>query len=114
MRPFFPLVFAALLAGCTSFPQLEEATSDQARAKGFPRLVPLEQLLDGAQGGRLTPDVAQSVLGRVADLRARAEALRQREVIEPEVRAAIAKTQAKKPKPADPATQVPPPQGAGG
>ncbi|MGY6409999.1 MAG: hypothetical protein ACXIUV_03075 [Alkalilacustris sp.] len=63
-----------------------------ASPDSFPRLLPLDEILPGATAPapRLSPGGAQPLLDRAARLRARAEALRTRQPIDPATRARIA------------------------
>lgn len=68
---------AALLAGCTQFPQLDRTISPAAAAADYPELVPVGPLLARAEAGRVNVPATQANLeGRVARLKARAARLR--------------------------------------
>ena len=73
-----------LLAGCSTFPQLDDRISPAAEAAPYPDLVALAPILAAADGaaGRSPPVLA----GRLAALRARATALRG-PVVDPATRA---------------------------
>ncbi|MCG6902605.1 MAG: hypothetical protein LJE68_07980 [Rhodobacter sp.] len=91
MRPFLCLpVIAALLAGCTSFPQLDSATSLEAKRAPYPKLIPAEGLLAKRGEGRLTPESGEALLARAARLRARAAILRRIQAVDEETRLRIA------------------------
>lgn len=101
MRPCPSLILVAALAACSQFPDLDAAIDAETRAAPYPDLVPLETL-DARMGGfRITPDGSDAIAARadgleartrgqaavatpdrarIADLRARAEALRRREI----------------------------------
>lgn len=72
MRAAF--ILTLLLYGCTSFPALEGAVSDTARAAAYPKLSPLAQ--------PPSPDSAElaDIEGRAAALRARAAILRRADI----------------------------------
>ncbi|MBT0958789.1 hypothetical protein IV417_15475 [Alphaproteobacteria bacterium KMM 3653] len=76
----------ALVVGCTPFPDLDGAVSENARSAAFPTLIPLDGLIAGAGETRITPATTAGLSGSVAALRARAARL-QRPVIEPALRA---------------------------
>lgn len=79
----------ALLTGCTQFPELEAATSAEARAAPYPRLVPLEGLLAGAQVTGLEPETGTRLAARAAALRGRAARLRRAAALSPADRAML-------------------------
>ena len=76
MKQAMPLALAALLCGCTAFPELDGTVPPALERADFPALVPVEPLIAGAQEVRIAPETAPSVLARVAALRARAARLR--------------------------------------
>ena len=67
------------VAGCAQFPELEAGETPGVAQAAYPKLVPLEQLLDGPLA-TATPDVQARVEGRADGLRARAARLKQRSV----------------------------------
>ena len=82
--------FAAVLAGCTTFPQLDAVVSDEARRADYPRLVPAAGLLAKRSEGRLTETSGEALLARAARLQARARILRNVATIDEETRLRIA------------------------
>lgn len=81
------LLLSFSLAGCTPFPDLGAAVSASAKSAPYPRLAPIDGLLDRANAPG--PDVAairSGLAGRVGALRARAAGLK-RPIVEPAVRA---------------------------
>lgn len=79
----------ALLTGCTQFPELEAATSAEARAAPYPRLVPLEGLLAGAEETGLEPETGTRLAARAAALRGQAVRLRRSAALTPAERAML-------------------------
>ena len=84
MRPFAPLpvtvtrlgagaALLILLTGCTQFPDIDAATSSEARQAPYPALVDVTPLLTGAP---VSATPASALEGRAAALRARAARLR--------------------------------------
>ncbi len=67
---------AALLAGCSDFPELDDAVSPTARKAGFPNLLPIDQLIAGAQEVQITEETVTTLQARIARLNARAARLR--------------------------------------
>lgn len=87
MRPIPALALtAALLAGCSDFPQLDDVISSSARSADYPALLPIDQLLGGANDTQITDANLANLKGRVAGLQARAARLR-RPVIDARTRA---------------------------
>lgn len=79
---------ATLLVGCSDFPELDAAISPTARQAGYPSLVPMGQIITGAQEVQITPQSVASLQGRVGGLQARAANLR-RPVIDSASRARL-------------------------
>ena len=67
---------AALLAGCSDFPELDNAVSPTARKAGYPALLPIDQLIAGAQEVQITEETISGLQSRLARLNARAARLR--------------------------------------
>lgn len=70
------LALAALLPGCTRFPELDAAVSPEARRADYPQLVPIAEVLDRRDLARTTGREGDIVAARAAALRARARLLR--------------------------------------
>ncbi len=69
-------ISAALLAGCSDFPELDDAVSPTARKAGYPALLPIDQLIAGAKDVQITEETVSSLQSRIARLNARAARLR--------------------------------------
>jgi hypothetical protein len=69
-------VLAVLLAGCTTFPELDAVVSEEARRADYPNLVPAEHLLAKRTAWRLSETTGEMLLARAARLKARARILR--------------------------------------
>ncbi|MCF6317228.1 MAG: hypothetical protein L3J30_13320 [Marinosulfonomonas sp.] len=67
---------AALLAGCSNFPELDDAVSPTARKAGYPALLPIDQLIAGAQEVQITEETVLTLQSRIARLKAHAARLR--------------------------------------
>lgn len=79
-----------LAAACTQFPALDSAVSPDVEAAAYPALLPLEQVLGAATPVVANPiDTTQSLQTRVDALRARANALQRRTIVDPRTRARI-------------------------
>ncbi|MEQ9176964.1 MAG: hypothetical protein RLP16_07655 [Alphaproteobacteria bacterium] len=84
LRPTLAFCAAALVAGCSTFPQLDAVVSDEAWASDYPALVPAETLraraAARAPSGAATPldaaSPAPEIDARAARLKARAAGLR--------------------------------------
>lgn len=70
------LTLAAILAGCSQFPALEDSVSPAAKNAPFPALVPVEDIQARAAPEAITPETLPGVEARVARLKARASRLR--------------------------------------
>ncbi|MDF0603789.1 hypothetical protein P1J78_24035 [Psychromarinibacter sp. C21-152] len=70
------LGLAAVLSGCTRFPELDAAITPEARRAGYPDLVPITEVLDRRDLARTTAREGEIVEARAAALRARARLLR--------------------------------------
>ncbi|QFT99004.1 hypothetical protein FIU85_16950 [Roseovarius sp. THAF8] len=64
------------LAGCTQFPELDNATSTETRRAPYPSLLPVEDLRARVDAPRVADQTTRALESRVANLRARAERLR--------------------------------------
>ena len=84
------LVIAALFAGCTQFPELDAAVSEEAKAADYLDLVPSEQLLNRQHESRLSATTGNSLLARAERLQARARILRSITAVNDETRLRIA------------------------
>jgi hypothetical protein len=71
------VILLAAVAGCSALPDIDSAISPQAEAAPYPELVPLESITLTESAQEADPFAVQTILeGRVARLRARANALR--------------------------------------
>lgn len=68
--------FVLTLAGCSDFPELDGAVAPGLERAAYPRLVPVEPLIAGAQDTQITDETEAGIAARVAALRARAARLR--------------------------------------
>ncbi|MGB8624085.1 MAG: hypothetical protein WCD16_14845, partial [Paracoccaceae bacterium] len=68
------LLVLAMPAACTRFPEIAAADGARAAAAPYPRLIPLDGLLEGPQT-RLDATSAPAMEARVAALRRRAAAI---------------------------------------
>ncbi|WP_137703084.1 hypothetical protein [Marimonas lutisalis] len=75
MRGVAIIIVLATLAGCSEFPELDDAVSPEMDQADYPALVPVEPLIAAAQGAQITEETGASVLGRVAALKAKAAGL---------------------------------------
>ncbi len=73
------LIALGLLAGCAQFPELEAGETPGVAEAPYPKLVPLETLLE-APAPVATVEMVGAVEGRAAGLRARAARLKGRSV----------------------------------
>lgn len=76
------------LTACTQFPELDDTVSPSVADTGFPALLPLEQLK--ANTAPIVSDPVQTtetLQTRVSALRARAQALQRRSIVDPVTRA---------------------------
>ncbi len=76
---FIALAGLALMPGCADFPALDDAVPEAAERAAYPRLVPVEPLIEGARAVRIKDDTEAKIAARVAALRARAARLRARD-----------------------------------
>ncbi|WP_114286988.1 hypothetical protein [Candidatus Halocynthiibacter alkanivorans] len=76
------------LSACTQFPELEGSISASARQAPYPTLLP-DALLGTVQPVEDAPDIATSLTGRAANLRARGDILRGAPIVDPQDRAAM-------------------------
>ncbi len=70
------LGLAAVLSGCTRFPELDAAITPEARRADYPVLVPIGEVLERRELARSTGREGENVAARAAALRARARLLR--------------------------------------
>ncbi|WP_238364044.1 hypothetical protein [Mesobacterium pallidum] len=82
------LISALALVACTEFPELDAAVPASEVTGDYPRLLPIEQLLDGGEATLGDADV-EAMQARVAALKARAAALERRRGLTPEDRARL-------------------------
>jgi len=76
---------AAMLAGCTPFPDVGGSASEAALAQPYPDLVPLDGLDTRLETSRIAPETLPGIEARVSDLEARADRLRGA-VVDPDTR----------------------------
>lgn len=69
-------ILVTVMVGCSDFPELDAAVTPAARQAGYPSLIPINQLIDGAQDVQITPQTVANLQGRVSGLQARAARLR--------------------------------------
>jgi len=69
-------ITASLLAGCSDFPELDAAITPAARNAGYPTLMPIDQLVAGAQVVQITEETVITLQNRIGRLRGRAARLR--------------------------------------
>ena len=50
------ICLAALLSGCTNIPEIDTEARDETKDAEYPRLVPLEQILDSPSLALAVPD----------------------------------------------------------
>lgn len=88
MRTAPALAFAALIAACTQFPELEGSVTPEAEAASYPTLVPLGGMAARIEAGSIDTAKTEAALkARVAALQARARALRNASISGPTQRA---------------------------
>lgn len=90
MKPRFALLALAVIAlgpgaACTPLPGGTAVSIESARAAGYAKLVPAEEITGGVPPAAITPQTAQELDARTRALRARAESLR-REGIDAETK----------------------------
>ena len=78
MARFIFVIFlsAGFAAGCSDFPQLDNAVSETARNADFPGIVPKSQILANANDVQISPQTTAGIRNRASGLRARAARLR--------------------------------------
>ena len=64
-----------VLTGCSNFPDVDSRLATSVDGAAFPTLVPVETILYGGDSPRLGDDDAETLLNRVAALRAKARRL---------------------------------------
>lgn len=74
---------AGLLAGCAQFPELDAAATPGVADAPYPQLVPLEDLLTAPETVRAVPEAVPEVTSRVDGLRSRADRLKSVRVSQP-------------------------------
>ncbi|WP_299146035.1 hypothetical protein [uncultured Tateyamaria sp.] len=85
-----PILFCLVLAACAQFPELDSTVSPDVANADFPALVPLEPLLAASDPIVSDPDqTTQTLNRRVAALRARANALQRRPIVDAATRARL-------------------------
>jgi len=89
-RVLYTLVFAVLFTGCTQFPELDAAVSEEAKNADYLDLVPSEQLLNRKHDSRLSEATGDALLARAERLKARARILRNITAVNDETRLRIA------------------------
>lgn len=84
--------FAVCLAACTQFPELDATVPPEAENAPFPKLVPIAPLLAANAAVVTDPEATtQSLEARVSALRARANRLQNRPVIDRSTRARLSR-----------------------
>jgi hypothetical protein len=76
IRPLWLAACAALIAGCSQFPELDDTVSDAARKATYPDLVPVEVLRAGLPEQRINETTTPALEARIDRLRTRAARLR--------------------------------------
>lgn len=76
LAPLFSLSLA-LLAGCSSVPEVAMRESAAVQTAGYPALAPLPQLIAAAEAPSRATSAEAELAARAARLRARASGLRQ-------------------------------------
>jgi len=85
-----PILLCLALAACTQFPVLDSTVSPDVENADFPALVPLEPLLAASDPIVTNPEqTTQNLNARVAALRARANALQRRAIVDAATRARL-------------------------
>lgn len=84
------LLVCVVLAGCAQFPALEDVEGPGVADAAYPRLLSVSELR-AIPASSATIEVQTSVLDRIAALRARAERLQRRPVIDRRTRARMAR-----------------------
>ena len=74
--PLLPLLAVVLLSACATFPEIDRAALRYGGAGAAPPLVPLDEVLIGAEPGRASDASRDSLAARATGLRARAGAIR--------------------------------------
>ena len=75
LRPFAFLFGLIALQACTQFPELDARVPASELKGAYPKLLPLDQLLD-APAPQVTPKTIGNMQSRIAGLRARAARLK--------------------------------------
>ncbi|SMX33355.1 hypothetical protein [Actibacterium lipolyticum] len=65
----------ALVSGCTDFPDLDAAVGDSAKNAAYPRVLPIEGVLENAAQTNISEETGQALADRAAALRQKARAL---------------------------------------
>lgn len=76
MKGLFLLALVASLGACASIPELDATLPPGMERADYPKLVPVEPLLAGAEDVQITEETEPGIMARVARLRARAARLR--------------------------------------
>lgn len=84
------IVTVMLTAACSDFPELDGAISNSARNGPWPTLLPMGQILAQTTNAPIGEQAARTLQSRVGGLHARAAHLRNRQIIEPDIRARMA------------------------
>ncbi len=90
MRPFLPILFlaTAVLSGCTQFPELDGAVTEEAKAASAPEIVDNSVVLGPAAEAILDVETQAEMEARAVALEARALAA-SGPIISPEEKAAL-------------------------
>ena len=78
---------AALMAGCSTFPEVNASVASTQADAPYPELVPIGTLKARMTDTNLTPEMAPNLESRADRLRRRAAALQRRNVVDDETRA---------------------------
>lgn len=74
--PLLAMLVLPVLAGCSQFPDLDDAVSPGARDAAYPALIPVERIRARVPEARLAPEAEDTMTARVSALRLRAARLR--------------------------------------
>ncbi|NSX54616.1 hypothetical protein [Parasulfitobacter algicola] len=70
------LLLCFTLTACTSFPDLDDTVTERARTSDYPRILPLDQIVEQANDTQITPDTTADLEDRAERLRRRADQMR--------------------------------------
>lgn len=69
-------LIATLLAGCSDFPELDAAITPAARNADYPSLIPIGQIVTGAEQVQISAQTVATLQARISRLQSRAARLR--------------------------------------